>query len=47
MWRAVDQDGATIDIVVQGRRNKHAAKRFFRPLLKGQGSEPRWMMTES
>ena len=36
LWRAVDQDGDTIDILVQKRRNKAAAKRFFRKLLKGQ-----------
>jgi putative transposase len=39
LWRAVDQDGDTIDILVQKRRNKAVAKRFFRKLLKGQ-SEP-------
>jgi putative transposase len=46
LWRAVDQDGDTLDILVQRRRNKHAAVRFFRRLLKGQGREPRWMMTD-
>ena len=35
LWRAVDQDGDVIDILVQRRRNAHAAKRFFRKLLKG------------
>ena len=34
-WRAVDQDGNVLDILVQSRRNKKAAKRFFRKLLKG------------
>ncbi|GHO49692.1 hypothetical protein KSX_78550 [Ktedonospora formicarum] len=28
LWRAVDQDGNVLDILVQSRRNKHAAKRF-------------------
>ena len=37
LWRAVDQDGDVIDILVQPRRNRHAAARFFRMLLKGQG----------
>ena len=37
LWRAVDQDGDVIDILVQSRRNRHAAERFFRKLLKGQG----------
>ena len=45
-WRAVDQDGDTIDILVQKRRNKAAAKRFFRKLLKGQGKSPWQMITD-
>src|ERR1700722_16386714 len=32
LWRAVDQDGNVLDILVQSRRNKKAAKRFFRQL---------------
>ncbi|HUH67643.1 MAG TPA: DDE-type integrase/transposase/recombinase [Mycobacterium sp.] len=35
MWRAVDQHGNVLDIVVQSRRNAVAAKKFFRRLLKG------------
>jgi DDE domain len=35
LWRAVDQDGYILDILVQSRRNKKAAKKFFRKLLKG------------
>jgi len=35
LWRAVDQDGHGLDILVQSRRNKKAAKKFFRKLLKG------------
>jgi putative transposase len=46
LWRAVDQDGDTIDILVQRRRNKKAAVRFFRRLIKGQGGEPRWLITD-
>ena len=46
LWRAVDQDGDTIDILVQKRRNKLAAKRFFRKLLKGQQAAPRRMITD-
>jgi putative transposase len=34
LWRAVDQHGAVLDILVQSRRNKAAAKKFFRKLLK-------------
>jgi putative transposase len=46
LWRAVDQDGDVIDILVQRRRNQRAAERFFRRLLKGQSSEPRWLITD-
>jgi len=46
LWRAVDQDGDVIDILVQRRRSANAAKRFFRKLLQGQGSEPRWLITD-
>lgn len=38
LWRAVDQDGDVIDILVQSHRNKGAALRFFRKLFKGQAS---------
>ena len=34
LWRAVDQHGNVLDILVQSRRNAMAAKRFFRTLLK-------------
>ena len=40
LWRTVDQDGDVIDILVQRYRNARAAQRFFRKLLKGQGSKP-------
>jgi putative transposase len=36
LWRAVDQDGDEVDILVQKCRNKKAAMKFFRKLLKGQ-----------
>ena len=39
LWRAVDEDGDVIDILVQSRRNRRAAERFFRKLLKSQGRE--------
>jgi putative transposase len=35
LWWAVDQDGTILDILVQRRRDKQAAKKFFRKLLKG------------
>ena len=37
LWRAVDQDGDVLNILVQKRKDTKAAKRFFRKLLKGQG----------
>ena len=40
LWRAVDQDGNVLDILVQCRRNAKAAKRFFRKLLKKQCASP-------
>ena len=46
LWRAVDQDGDVIDILVQSRRDRHAAARFFRKLLKGQGRGPRHLITD-
>ena len=46
LWRAVDQDGDNLDILVQKRRNKPAAKRFFRKLLKGQCQRPWRMITD-
>jgi putative transposase len=42
LWRAVDQDGDVIDILVQPCRDQRAAERFFRKLLKGQEREPPW-----
>ncbi len=36
LWRAVDQDGDVIDILVQPRWDQGAGERFFRKLLKGQ-----------
>ena len=46
LWRAVDQDGDVIDILVQPRRDRKAAKRFFRKLLEGQGRMPRRLVTD-
>jgi putative transposase len=46
LWRAVDQDGTVLDILVQSRRNKNAAKRFFRKLLKGLHYVPRVIITD-
>jgi putative transposase len=46
LWRAVDQDGDVIEILVQRKRNARAAKRFFRKLLKSQGSVPWQLVTD-
>ncbi len=46
LWRAVDQDDDVIDILIQKHKDKQAAKRFFRKMLKEQGQSPRRMITD-
>src|SRR3954449_11272755 len=46
LWRAVDQDGFVLDVLVQSRRDKRAAKRLLRKLLKRQTRVPRVMTTD-
>jgi putative transposase len=46
LWRAVDQHGNILDILVQSQRNKAAAKKFFRKLLKGCHYVPRVIITD-
>jgi putative transposase len=46
LWRAVDQDGHVLDILVQSRRNKQEAKKFFRKLLEGLTYVPRAIITD-
>src|SRR5262245_7583905 len=46
LWRAVDQDGHILDILVQSRRHKKAAKKFFCKLLKGLTYVPRVLITD-
>ena len=47
LWRhAVNEDGDLLDILVQSRRNRRAAVRFFRKLLKRQGCVPRRLVTD-
>ena len=46
LWRAVDQHGVVLDVLVQSRRNATAAKRLLRKLLKKQGAAPRVMITD-
>lgn len=45
-WRAVDQDGNVLDILMQPQRDKAAAKKFFRKLLQGLRSVLRVMITD-
>lgn len=47
LWRAVDQDSNTLDVLVQSRRNRQAAKRFFLQLLKGLRYVPRVIITDN
>ena len=46
LWRAVDQDGIALDILVQTRRDANAAKRFFKRFLKGLQYVPRVIVTD-
>jgi hypothetical protein len=46
LCRAVDEDGDVLDILVQSRRNRRAAVRFFRKFLKRQGCVPRRRITD-
>jgi putative transposase len=46
LWHAVDQDGHVLDILVQPRRDKKAAKNFFRKLLTGCQYVPRVLITD-
>ena len=46
LWRAVDQNGVVLDILVQSRRDSGAAKRFFKRLLKGLHYTPRVLITD-
>ena len=46
LWRAVDDEGTVLDIVVQSRRNKKAAMRLLRKLLKNSGVIPSQITTD-
>ena len=46
LWRAVDQDGDVMGILVQPRRDRGAVTRFFRKLLKAQGRVPQRLVTD-
>ncbi len=46
LWRAVDQHGLVLDILVQPRRDASAAKRFFKYLLNGLRYTPKRLVTD-
>jgi putative transposase len=46
LWRAVDQDGFVLDALVQSRRDKNAAERLLRKLMRKQSGAPRVMITD-
>ena len=46
LWRAVDSEGEVLDILVQSRRNKNAALKLMRKLLKRQGFVPDAFVTD-
>ncbi len=46
LWRAVDDEGEVLDVLVQRRRNKHAALKLLRKLLKSQGIHPETITTD-
>ena len=47
LWRAVDSEGEVLDILVQSRRNKKAARKLMRKLLKKQGYAPNKVVPEN
>ena len=46
LWRAVDDEGEVLDVLVQKRRNKHAAPKLLRRLLRSQGIHPETIVTD-
>jgi len=46
LWRAVDQDGFVLDALVQSRRDKRAAERLMRKLIRKQARSPRVLVTD-
>lgn len=46
LWRAVDSEGEVLDVLVQSRRNKKAALKLMRKLLKKQGFVPDAFVTD-
>jgi putative transposase len=46
LWHAVDQDGEVVDVLLQKRRDRKAAKGFFKRLLQRHNGEPRKIVTD-
>ena len=46
LWRAVDQDGEVVDVLLQERRDAIAARSFFRHVLARLGSDPRMIVRD-
>jgi transposase-like protein len=46
LWRAVDAEGEILDVLIQSKRNKHAALKLMRKLLKKYGFVPDRMITD-
>jgi transposase-like protein len=46
LWRAVDSEGEVLDVLVQRRRDKHAARKLMRKLLRKQGFAPAVVTTD-
>lgn len=46
LWRAVDSEGETLDILIQSRRDKASALKLMRKLLKRQGIAPSLLVTD-
>ena len=46
LWRAVDHEGEVLDMLVQRRRDKRAALRLMRKLLRKQGFAPKLLTTD-
>jgi len=46
LWRAVDDEGTVLDVVIQHRRNTKAASRLLRKLLRNQGIKPKRIVTD-
>ena len=46
LWRAVDAEGEVLDVLVQSRRNKHAALKLMRKLLKKYAFVPERLVTD-